>query len=319
MDEQTIELTDEQAKEYGFTPANTETTTEKPAVETQSVTIPPATEKSAESTSPGIEKIPPVTESGKTLYTPEEVVKILKEETATGKVLLDSSRLTPEGQLLQKSFQQGYGPKFEQAKKMKEEALQIKAEIEQTKKDAENQRILQKETDELGEDEAKRRLIERQRDERIARLEWENQQARQQSASMQIRDDYRKIAPKYFVPQDQEWEDMVLSNIVAGDLLKIDGAPTNIDDSSARVANIIGLTNIDNLWKIIRANPANETAVKNFYINGYVKDKAKGPTISSSSTTNIQKPPAKSDPNKTPMDNILDRFGVKNFDEINLT
>jgi hypothetical protein len=326
MSEQMLELSDEQAAEFGFAPAITETTTpvtaeitkNATAVESEPVTTPPATEKHTESAAPK-DDTQPVTHGGKPLYTPEEVAQILKEEATTGKVLLDSSRLTPEGKLLQKSFQQGYGPKFEQAKQMREEAIRIKTEIEQAKKDAENQRLFQKETDEHGEDEAQRRLIERQRDERIARLEWENQQAREQSATMQIRNDYRQSAPKYFVPQDQEFEDIILSSIVAGDLLKIEGAPKTIDESVALISNKLGFTNIDNLWKIIRANPANEVAIKNFYINSYNKEKAKGLTISPSSSATVHTPPAKNVPNKDAITNILERFGVKDLDEINLT
>lgn len=326
MSNDTITLSDAQAAEFGFTPASTEATApvtaevtkDVPAVESESVTTPPATEKPAESVEPK-DDIQPVTDGGKPLYTPEEVAQILKEEASTGKILLDSSRLTPEGKILQKSFQQGYGPKFEQAKQMREEALRIRAEIEQAKKDAENQRLFQKEADEHGEEEAQRRLVERQRDERIARLEFENQQARQQSASMQIRNDYRQVAPKYFVPQDQEFEDIILSSIVAGDLLKIEGAPKTIDESVALISNKLGFTNIDNLWKIIRANPANEVAIKNFYINSYNKEKAKGLTISPSSSATVHTPPAKNVPNKDAITNILERFGVKDLDEINLT
>ncbi len=329
MSEPTITLSDAQAVEYGFAPTSTETvktetvTKEESATEVKTETATPAPEKLADSVSPIPAEVAPI-DGGKTPYTPEEIETELKDHGDLAK--LDSSRLTPEGKLLQKSFQRGTTGSFEKSKQMQaeaskkmEEANRKLAEFEQKQKEIENQKIFQKEADEYGEDIAKDRLEKRQMQEDINRLKWEAQQAQRQSAGMQIRNDFRQVAPKYFVPQDQVYEDMVLSRIVAGDMLQMEGTPKTIDESSAIVADALGFTNIENLWKIIKANPANYTAVKNFFINDYNKEKAKGPTISSSSTANIQKPLAKSDPNKTAMDNILDRLGVKDLNEVNLT
>ena len=67
---------------------------------------------------------------------------------------LDSSRLNPEGKLLQKSFQRGTAASFEKGKKMQEEASKKLeeanrklAEFEQKQKEIENQKIFQKETE----------------------------------------------------------------------------------------------------------------------------------------------------------------------------
>jgi len=330
MAEETIALTDEQAVEYGFATASDSTAqttqveevkTETPAVETSTETTPPV-DKPAESVSPEKVVEKPPTESEKSLYTPEEVAQILKEEVRTGKVLLDSSRLTPEGQLLQKSFQQGYGPKFEQAKRMKEDAERIQAEIAKEKREAENKRLFDEDVERFDEETAKRNELERKRDERIAQLEFENRQVRQRESSLQIRNDYRQVAPKFHVPDEQVYEDIILSSIVAGDMLNMEGAPRTIEESSAKFADALGFTNINNLWKIIKANPENYTTVRNKFINEYNQEKAKGNTVSASSAANVQTPTKKPsgdvDPNKSTMDLIREEFGIPDGEKINL-
>jgi hypothetical protein len=298
------------------TPAQAETK-EVPAAEAAPAITPPVVEKPTESgVTPKVAEVASV-DGGKPLYTPEEVAQILKEEATTGKVILDSSRLTPEGRLLQKSFQQGYGPKFEQAAKMKAEAEKIRADIEREKREAANQKLFDKEAEEFGPEEAQRNLRERQRDEKIAMLEYENQQVRQREAGTQILNEYSKVSPKFHIPQDDDFTNMILGSIVGNDFRGINGYPKTIEESTAMFADKLGFTNVENLWKIIRANPDNETAVKNFYINQHIKDKAKGPTVSASSSANVQTeikptPGAK----KSIMDIAMEHFGVPAGEEI---
>jgi predicted nuclease with TOPRIM domain len=204
--------------------------------------------------------------------------------------------LDAQGKLVQKSFQRGTTQKFEQAKKMMDEANRKLAEFEQKQREIENKKIFDKEAEELGEETALQRKELREIKEEQARLRWERDQAQQRETSLRIREDFRQVVPKFHIPQEQVFEDFILSRIVAGDMIRVGGEepPRDIEESAAQCADMLGLTNVENLWKIIRANPENELAVKNFYINNYVKEKAKGPTVSPSSTANVQtpKPPA---------------------------
>jgi len=329
-------LSDEQAVQYGFAPASAPAVsepvqTETPAVAESAVAATPSTaEKPADSASPPPTKDTPK-EGEKPLYTPEEVAQILKEEEKTGKVLLDSSRLTPEGRLVQKSFQQGYGPKFEQAKREREEAVKMKAEVEriraefeQAKREAENKRLFEKEAEELGEETARSNQERREMADRLERLESENRQARNRAATMQIEREYGQVSPKFNIPQDEVFGNIILGSIVGNDLRGADGTPRTIAESAELFANELGLTDghVDNMWRLIKANPTNYAAIKNTFINEYNQEKAKGPTVSPSSSANVKTVPPKPsdtvDPNKSTMDAVRELLGVPAGEEIKL-
>jgi hypothetical protein len=326
MAEEQISLPDNLAAQYGFAPASTEQAeakTETPAAEATPAITPPAVEKPAESgVTPKVAEVAPG-DGGKPLYTPEEIEEILKADGT-----LDSSRLDAQGKLLQKSFQRGTTPKFEQASKMREEALKIRAEAdkiraeyEQAKRDAENKRIFDKEAEELGEDRALELKEKREILDRMQRLEYENRQVKQREAGMQILNEYSKVSPKFHIPPDEDFTNMILGSIVGNDIRKVDGYPQTIEESTALFADKLGFTNVENLWKIIRANPENETAVRNFYINQHIKDKAKGPTVSPSSVANVQaeiKPPVDNS-KRDIMDAVREYFKVPAGEEIKLT
>lgn len=325
---ETISVPDDLMAQY-FPSASTDTaTTAKaetkevtPAAEATPAITPPAVEKPAESgVTPKVAEVVPK-DGEKPLYTPEEIEEILK---ADGN--LDSSRLDANGKILQKSFQRGTTQKFEQAKKEREEAQKIRAEAdkiraeyEQAKRDAENKKIFDKEAEELGEERATELKNQRELVERLQRLEYENQQVKQREAGMQILNEYGKVSPKFHIPQDDDFTNMILGSIVGNDFRGINGYPKTIEESAAMFADKLGFTNVDNLWKIIKANPENETAVKNAYINEYIKDKAKGPTVSASSSANVQTeikttPGAK----KSIMDIAMEHFGIQAGEEITL-
>jgi hypothetical protein len=325
---QTIELPNELAAQYGLATAPAEVPEAKevtPAAETIPAITPPAVEKPAESgVTPKVAEVEPKEGEGKKPYTREELDQIIDEENRTGRSLLDSSRLTPGELLTQRSLQRGATKKFEEAKRMKDEAEKIRADIEREKREAENQRLFNREAEELGPEEAQRNLRDRQRDEKIAMLEYENQQVRQREAGTQILNEYSKVSPKFHIPQDEDFTNMILGSIVGNDFRRVDGYPQTIEESTALFANKLGLTDdaVDNLWKLIRANPKNETAVKNFYINEHIKAKAAGNTVPSSSAANIQTPtkPSKDDISATDSteDILKKRFGVTDLNQINL-
>jgi hypothetical protein len=326
MADTTISLSDEQAVEYGFAPAPAATsapvTTEVPkesAVSVPETVTAPTADKTAESVSPKVEDIKP-SDGTKKLYTPEEIEQVLKADGT-----LDSSRLDAQGKLVQKSFQRGTTQKFEQAKKMLDEANRIKAEYEQAKRDEENRKIFDKESDELGPEMAQERKERRELLDKVNRLEAENQRAQNSASAMQITNDFRKIAPNFHVPADEVYENIVISNIIANNVMQTwkGEAPKSLEESAAITADALGFTNVDNLWKIIRANPENEQAVKKFYVDGFVKEKAKGPTVSPSSSANVPIEKKTSEPNKSGMDAIRamlhERHGIPLDGEINLT
>jgi hypothetical protein len=337
MAEDTIALSDAQAVEYGFPPASTgesapvtpEAQKEVPATPKAAAVTAPTADKSAESVSPKASD-DTSKEGAKPLYTPDEIKSLLKDAEATGKINLDTSRLDPTGIALMKSFQQGLNPSFERAKrereeavKMKQDAERIRAEFEQAKRDAENKRLYEKEAEEVGEEEAKRREIERQRDERIERLENENRQAQNRATAFQIKEEYRQTASKFFIPQDQFYEDAALSFVINNDMLRLGKGefPKSIEESVAMYADKFGFTNVDNLWKIIRANPDNEKAIANYYVNDYIQRKAKGPIVSPSTVANVQtpKPPTeKMDLTKSTIDLVREQLGIPAGEEIKL-
>jgi len=324
MSEEMLVLTDEQAVEFGFAPAPApvsepvvEAQKETPAAETNLVTTPPA-DKPAESVSPKPDVVPPVGESGKPLYTPGEIEEILKADGT-----LDSSRLDANGKLLQKSFQRGTSQKFEQAKKMREEAEAKLAEFNRRQKEIEDQKVFQKEAEELGEEEAARRKEIREIKEEQAQLRWERDQARQRELSMQIGNEYHQVAPKYHIPAEQVFEDLALSFKWTKDIARAQQGqePLTMDEGNQMVADAIGLTNFDNLKRLVNANPENAKALKSLYVNEYLQEKAKGPTVSPSSSANVQtekKLPA-DDSKKDIMDIVREAFNVPPGGEIKLT
>lgn len=336
MSEPTISLTDAQAIQFGFPPASTEPTTteapktETPAADASGVTAPTATEKPAESEAPQAADATPK-EAAKPLYTPDEIKQLCKDAEATGKINLDTSRLTPDGIALMKSFQQGLDGTWGKAKREREEAAKeraeidrIRAEFEQAKRDAENQRIFEQESEELGEDAARANKREREMQERLERLEAENRQVKTRAVAMQIKEDYRNTSSKYFIPQDQEYEDAILAAIYGADLLHQGRGeyPRTIEESAANFADKFGFTNVDNLWKIIRSNPDNEKAVRAYYENDYIQRKAKGPTVSPSSAANVPvqpKPAGANDANKSIMDIVRESLNIPAGEEIILT
>lgn len=330
MSEETIALSDEQAVAYGFAPASAATEaevvqTETPATEVSEVAVSTDAEKAPENVSPEPTTDAPK-EGDKPLYTPEEIEEILKSDG-----VLDSSRLDANGKILQKSFQRGTTQKFEQAKREREEAVKMKmeverirAEFEQAKREAESQRLFEKEAEELGEEQAKANKRERDMAERLERLENENRQARQHAATMQIEREYSQISPKFFIPQARVFGELILGAIVGNDMRGVDGMPKTIAESTELFANELGLTegHVDNMWRLIKANPTNFAAIKNTIINEYNQGKAKGPTVSPSSSANVQTAPKKPsdevDPNQSTIAAVKQALGLADGEEINL-
>ncbi len=338
MADETMSLPDSLAVEYGFAPASTgasepvttDVPKETPAADASPVATPTATEKPAESVSPKPAEAQPTGEE-KPLYTPDEIRQLCKEAESTGKINLDTSRLDPNGIALMKSFQQGLDGSWGKAKREKEEAARVMAEaqaklaeFDRRQKEIENQRIFQKETEELGPEEAERRKEIREIKEEQAQLRWERDQARQRETTMQISHDFRQVAPKFFIPEGDALQDLVLSRIVAGDMLRINNGepPRTIEESAAQVADTLGFTNFDNLMKMVKANPENFKTLKNMIIKEYNIDKSKGPTVSPSSVVNVQtpqKPPGEIDATKSTIDVVRDLLNIPAGEEINLT
>lgn len=100
------------------TPSNSEvqeqqTQIEQPAVEGQSV----------EQQNPETQE-----QQQKNYYTPEELAEIIEKDLP-----IDTSRLTPEGIALMKSFQKGFTPKLQEAAEAKKQLEELKAELEKIK------------------------------------------------------------------------------------------------------------------------------------------------------------------------------------------
>lgn len=325
-DGSTITLSDAEAVEFGFTPTPVATPNVEPVAETPKVAN-AATPATAESEPKPIPEATPNAEqvtaqsadqSGKQFYTPEEVERILMSDG-----VLDSNRLSPEGKILQKSFQRGFGPKFEQAKRMREDAERQLAEIQRLQREKQEQEIFARESEELGEEAAANNKRFRELESRLQAAEQERMNARQSQLAMEIRNEFKSVSPTHFVPQTQEFEDMILATKWAQDMSRTSAGmdPMTMEEAVKSVADSIGLTNAENMKRLIKSNPAVYKEVSGEIINEYLKSKSAGPTTTSSSAASIPAPvtPAKEGAADLDVMELVKRhYGVSSLDELTL-
>jgi len=321
-----LTLSDAEAVEFGFATAPAPTPNVEPVAETPKAadaTLPATAEseqKPIPEATPNVEQTPAqdADQTGKQFYTPEEVERLLMSDGN-----LDSNRLSPEGKILQKSFQRGFGPKFEQAKRMREDAERQLAEIRRLQHEKEEQEIFAKESEELGEEAAAMNKRMRDMESRLQAAEHERMAARQSQLAMEIRNEFKSVSPTHFVPQTQEFEDMILAAKWAQDMSRTSAGmdPMTMEEAVKSVADSIGLTNAENMKRLIKSNPAVYKEVSGDIINEYLKSKAAGPTTTSSSAASVQTTPtaaAKEDPNEDTFTATLRKLGINPNEEIHI-
>jgi|GEM_PF-3374254 len=290
---QQVELPDEVAASLGLGSKPAEQPKTEPAVEQKTEPIGDA-QAAPQPTPTSDGTVKPEAKPDKVPYTEEELKVLLADPNGT----LDTSRLDERGQAIHKEFQRGYTKKFEELKRERDEINRKQQEIaafeERQRQIAEQQRF-QKESEEFGEDEAKRLQHDREIESRLKQLEAERQAYQQREASEQARRLYAETAVKYHLPVEQAFEDQTVVFTYGRNLTnEKNGLPLiSMEEGARDFADFIGVTNINNLEKIINANPANAEALKNKYINDYLKQtRSAGATVISSSSATVPDKPS---------------------------
>jgi len=267
--------------------------TEEQKVETAEVPEqPPQPDKQPEAKAP--EATGTATPPEKPFYTPDEIEAELKEHGDLAR--LDSSRLSPEGKLIQVSMQRGFTPKLQEAAALRKDfdrLLQEKTALEAQRLKEENERKYQEEVEKYGEEQAvlmkevreyKNRVeLMEQRDREREQL-WQQEQTR--IAAESFRQQFSIKAPSFNIPVTQEMEDIVMSRVWSeNQRRKLAGRDDfiTIDDGLKLVSDTIGFSNVDSIKKILNANPKAMEALENEWKTKYSQQKNAGPTIIKSS------------------------------------
>ena len=257
-----------------------------------------AEEKKEEPQSEAAKETPPTgTEKPevKPLYTPEEIKKEIALHGDLSK--LDSSRLSEEGKLIQKSIMSGLTPKLQEAAEIKRnyEAL-LQREREEAGKRAreESEQKYEEEKEKYGEEIANYRKDMRELHEQFDQMKQEREAEKKQWANEQsqlimekFHNSFMEKAPQYGVPSTKEWEEEIQARVLAENTVRsMNGQPyITIDDAFQKVTNTIGIGDVDSLEKLLNANPKLKEAFENKFKEKYAEKKAAGPTVTKSSSS----------------------------------
>lgn len=242
------------------------------------------------------------TDKGKAPYTPVEISRILETgETA------DTSRMSAETQVYYKEMQKGLTRAFQKAadeRKSKESEIAKREKALRDKEIADEERKFRAEEELLDPEHAKdrqeKRAIAREKDdlaERMKAIEVRLQQEEQRKVIDANDREFNSVAPTINFPNDPELtpllQDAAYSYLWARNVGATQmGQPTmSVSDGAKEFANIIGLTNPNNLEKIVNANPKFKEAYEKKIIENYLKGKSAGPTTVRSSVAAAKEKP----------------------------
>jgi hypothetical protein len=294
-------------------PPTEETPQDQPATEVteQQTEATETTETPQPETVPEVKTPEPagtVTPEVKSFYTPEEIEKEISEHGDL--VKLDSSRLSPEGKLIQASMQRGFTPRLQEAAELRKRFDQLVAEktaLESQRLKEENERKYQEEAEQFGEEQAKLMKEVREYRGEVAKIKQEREYERQQWAADQqkvaaekFRSTFAEKASTYGIPQTQEWEDIVMSRVWAENQTRqLNGQDfITIDDGLKLVSGTVGISNADNIEKLLNANPKAMEALENKWKEKFAQQKSVGPTVvksAASGSSNKIEPKASAD------------------------
>jgi hypothetical protein len=249
-------------------------------------------------------------------YTPEEIEAEIKKFGDLAR--LDSSRLTAEGKLIQASMQRGLTPKLQEAAELRKERdtliQRIRAE-ETARAKIEAEKKYQEDIEKYGEEMAnlfKRvRDLETEKEQSAAERERERQAfvaEQQKIAAQQFHYTFVEKSPEYGIPNTPQWEDMVMSRVLAENQARaVNKEPfISVEEGMKMVAETIGLTDAQRLEQLINANPKLQEALKIKFGQEIGKTKPVGATvIKSSSSGGRGKSEVK--PTAAPHDELLEK------------
>jgi len=230
----------------------------------------------------------------KPLYTPEEIKNELRVHGDLAR--LDSSRLSEEGKLIQASVMSGLTPKLQRAAEIEKN---YQALLKQGREDAERKakedaaKLFEKEKEDFGEELANYRKEIRETKEMVAQIQRERDgerqvfQAEQQKiAAQQFNITFMEKAKEYGVPATPEWRELTLAKVLAENQIRsLNGEPyISVEDGLRYISETVGLSSVDNLDKLLDANPKLREALENKFAEKQSKKKEAGPTMIKSSS-----------------------------------
>ncbi len=227
-------------------------------------------------------------------YTPEEIKSIIESGDFSR---FDSSRLTPGEQIALKSMQAGFTPKLQEAAELRKERdtliQRIRAE-ETARAKIEAEKKYQEDIEKYGEEMAnlfKRvRDLETEKEQSAAERERERQAfvaEQQKIAAQQFHYTFVEKSPEYGIPNTPQWEDMVMSRVLAENQARaVNKEPfISVEEGMKMVAETIGLTDAQRLEQLINANPKLQEALKIKFGQEIGKTKPVGATVIKSSSS----------------------------------
>ncbi len=256
----------------------------------------------------------------KPLYTPEEIEAEIKANGDLAR--LDSSRLSPEGKLIQASMQRGLTPKLQRAAELEKSyqaLLQKERELAERNAKADAERKYQEDLEEHGEVVANlnKRLRELETAQETAKAERELERqaylaSQQKIAAQEFHFAFVEKAKDYGLPNTPQWEDMVMSRVLAENQARaINGEPyISVEDGMRMVADTVGFSDAQRLEDLLAANPKLREALRSKFGQEVVKAKPVAATIiKSSSGGGSGKSEVK--PSAAPHDKLLDTDPVE--------
>jgi hypothetical protein len=243
-------------------------------------------------------------------YTEDELKSLVNDPRfERGEVHLDTSRIPEIYRPMYLEFQRGMTKKrekeLEDLRRQQADVDRKRAEIaaaEERQRQLEEQKRYEDEVAQLGEEEARRNQRERLQEAKVANLESLIQKMQWKEASNAFRLAFKETAPKFNLPDTQEYEDMVMSHVWAQNRKnQMNGErEIGIEDGIRAISELFGFTNHDNLEKIIGANASFREAYNQKVIADYLKNKAAGATVPSSSNAPVAEKPV--DTESSPFD-----------------
>jgi hypothetical protein len=284
----------EQQKEEVIENVEDQSKVEEPTEEKKEEAEPaetPQAEVRAEETKPEPDTEKP---EAKPLYTPEEIESEMRVHGDLAR--LDSSRLSPEGKLIQASMQRGLTPKLQRAAEIEKNyqaILQKEREAAEIRAKEEAERKFREETEQYGEEIAMTRKEMREARAEIEKIKAEREQERQifqaeqqKVAAQQFHLTFIEKAKDYGIPNNAEFEELVMSRVLAENQTRaLDNRPfISVEDGMRLVSDTIGVKDVDGLDKLLAANPKLMEALENRFKEKYSKAKSSGPTVIKSSS-----------------------------------
>jgi hypothetical protein len=253
-------------------------------------------------------------ENKKPMYTPEEVSRLLADETAKA----DTSRMTPETQIYYREMQRGLTQKSQRLSDERRQLLDDITKREKALRDkeiAEEEKKLRAEEELLDPDHARdrqeKRQIMREKDSQADELRKikERLDAEEKRRMLEYNDrEWHSAMTTHNIPNDTDLEPVLQDLTFAYTWAKNVGlsqqgqSPIQVSEGAKVIADLIG--NEANLRKFINANPKFKEALEKEIVAEHLKKQSAGPNVMKSSPAAAkEKPESDGKPTKEMIDN----------------